>query len=179
MLLLLFLFRSELNHLTTNIWLSTLGWLPFPLSWLETTDLMTRWSSKSPHVTCSHSCPYFPWFPSCFSKPCVILVFGSMSEATTGKCIYIITNQVLQIITFRSFLYTYLLLLCLLIKLLWLQNNFRFEEYVFVKDVWPPNISFEQTNISLMSCAAAVIAAIVFSKGAPYRKPLFTNGIIS
>ena len=48
-----------------------------------------------------------------------------------------------------------------------------------MKGLWPPNVSYEQTNIFLMSCAAAVIAAIVFSKGAPYRKPLFTNGIIS
>ena len=30
-----------------------------------------------------------------------------------------------------------------------------------------------------MSCAAATIGAIVFSKGAPYRKPLYTNGIQS
>jgi hypothetical protein len=29
-----------------------------------------------------------------------------------------------------------------------------------------------------MSCAAATIGAIVFSKGAPYRKPLYTNGIM-
>ena len=54
---------------------------------------------------------------------------------------------------------------------------FRFESYVFEKGLWPPNPSYEQTNIFLMSCAAATIGAIVFSKGAPYRKPLYTNGI--
>ncbi len=42
--------------------------------------------------------------------------------------------------------------------------------------MWPPNESSEQTYIFLFSCAAATIAAIVFSKGAPYRKPLITNG---
>jgi len=53
-----------------------------------------------------------------------------------------------------------------------------FESYVFEEGLWPPNPSFEQTNIFLMSCAAATIGAIVFSKGAPYRKPLYTNGIM-
>ncbi|CAB4054635.1 ATP13A3_4_5 [Lepeophtheirus salmonis] len=38
---------------------------------------------------------------------------------------------------------------------------------------------YEQTNIFLLSGAAAVIAAIVFSKGTPYRKPLITNGIMA
>jgi len=58
-----------------------------------------------------------------------------------------------------------------------LYQIFRFESYVFEKGLWPPNPSYEQTNIFLMSCAAATIGAIVFSKGAPYRKPLYTNGI--
>jgi len=53
-----------------------------------------------------------------------------------------------------------------------------FEDYVFEKGLWPPNPSYEQTNIFLMSCAAATIGAVVFSKGAPYRKPLYTNGIM-
>jgi len=48
-----------------------------------------------------------------------------------------------------------------------------------VAEAWPPNKSYEQTNIFLMSCAAATIGAIVFSKGAPYRKPLYTNGMFS
>ena len=58
-------------------------------------------------------------------------------------------------------------------------THYRFESYVFEKGLWPPNPSYEQTNIFLMSCAAATIGAIVFSKGAPYRKPLYTNGILS
>ena len=49
---------------------------------------------------------------------------------------------------------------------------------VFVSGLWPPNSSYEQTNIFLLSCAAATIAAIVFSKGAPYRKPIYTNRIM-
>jgi hypothetical protein len=53
---------------------------------------------------------------------------------------------------------------------------FRFESYVFVPGLWPPAASYEQTNIFLLSCAASIIAAIVFSKGAPYRKPMYTNG---
>ncbi len=53
-----------------------------------------------------------------------------------------------------------------------------FEPYQFVAGLWPPNSSYEQTNIFLLSCAAATIAAIVFSKGAPYRKPLYTNKIM-
>ena len=53
---------------------------------------------------------------------------------------------------------------------------FRFVEYQFVPNLWPPNSSYEQTNIFLYACAAATIAAIIFSKGAPYRKPLYTNG---
>ncbi len=52
----------------------------------------------------------------------------------------------------------------------------RFEAYIFVSGLWPPAASYEQTNIFLLSCAASIIAAIVFSKGAPYRKPLYTNG---
>ena len=38
--------------------------------------------------------------------------------------------------------------------------------------------NFEQTNIFICSCAACVVASIVFSKGAPYRKHLFTNGML-
>jgi hypothetical protein len=49
-------------------------------------------------------------------------------------------------------------------------------EYQFVPNLWPPNSSYEQTNIFLYACAAATIAAVIFSKGAPYRKPLYTNG---
>jgi hypothetical protein len=52
----------------------------------------------------------------------------------------------------------------------------RFVEYQFVPNLWPPNSSYEQTNIFLYACAAATIAAIIFSKGPPYRKPLYTNG---
>ena len=52
----------------------------------------------------------------------------------------------------------------------------RFVPYQFEAGLWPPNPSFEQTIIFLFSCAAATVAAIVYSKGAPYRKPLFTNG---
>lgn len=53
----------------------------------------------------------------------------------------------------------------------------RFVKYEFVAGLWPPNSSYEQTNIFLYACAAATIAAIIFSKGAPYRKPLYTNGM--
>ena len=49
-------------------------------------------------------------------------------------------------------------------------------EYEFEKGLYPPKPSFEQTNIFILSCAACVVASIVFSKGAPYRKHLFTNG---
>jgi len=53
-----------------------------------------------------------------------------------------------------------------------------FVEYQFVKDLFPPNKSFEQTNIFLYGCAASVIGAIIYSKGAPYRKPIYSNGIM-
>ena len=52
----------------------------------------------------------------------------------------------------------------------------RYVEYEFEKGLYPPKPSFEQTNIFILSCAACVVASIVFSKGAPYRKHLFTNG---
>lgn len=61
----------------------------------------------------------------------------------------------------------------------YVQSQPWFVEYQFVPNLWPPNSSYEQTNIFLYACAAAVIAAIIFSKGAPYRKPLFTNGIMA
>ena len=51
----------------------------------------------------------------------------------------------------------------------------RFEAYEFVPNLWPPNRSYEQTNIFLYACAASVIAAVIYSKGAPYRKPIYTN----
>ena len=51
-----------------------------------------------------------------------------------------------------------------------------FVEYQFVQDLFPPNASYEQTNVFLYASAASVIGAIVFSKGAPYRKPLYSNG---
>lgn len=54
-----------------------------------------------------------------------------------------------------------------------------FVEYQFVPNLWPPNSSYEQTNIFLYACAAATIAAIIFSKGPPYRRPLYTNGIMA
>ena len=53
-----------------------------------------------------------------------------------------------------------------------------FVEYQFVQDLFPPNASYEQTNVFLYASAASVIGAIVFSKGAPYRKPLYSNGKI-
>lgn len=52
-------------------------------------------------------------------------------------------------------------------------------EYQFVKDLYPPNTSYEQTNIFLYACAATVIGAIIFSKGAPYRQPLYSNVIMA
>ena len=52
----------------------------------------------------------------------------------------------------------------------------RFVEYQFVQDLYPPNTSYEQTNIFLYACAASVIGAIIFSKGKPYRQPLYSNG---
>jgi len=61
----------------------------------------------------------------------------------------------------------------------YVQSQDWFVKYEFVSDLWPPNSSYEQTNIFLYACAAAVIAAILFSKGAPYRKPLYTNGIMA
>lgn len=60
----------------------------------------------------------------------------------------------------------------------YVQSQNWFEPYVFEAGVWPPNASYEQTNIFLLSCAAAVIGAIVFAKGAPYRTPIFKNGIM-
>merc|ERR1719357_391769 len=54
-----------------------------------------------------------------------------------------------------------------------------FVPYQFVKDLHPPNTSYEQTNIYLYACAATVIAAIIFSKGSPYRQPLYRNVIMS
>jgi len=53
-----------------------------------------------------------------------------------------------------------------------------FVEYQFVQDLYPPNTSYEQTNIFLYACAASVIGAIIFSKGEPYRKPLYSNVIM-
>lgn len=53
-----------------------------------------------------------------------------------------------------------------------------FVEYQFVQDLFPPNASYEQTNVFLYASAASVIGAIVFSKGAPYRKPLYSNVIM-
>ena len=58
------------------------------------------------------------------------------------------------------------------------QRLFRFEAYVFEKGKHPPNASYEQTSIFLYACAASVIAAIIYSKGAPYRRPLYSNGKI-
>ena len=51
-----------------------------------------------------------------------------------------------------------------------------FVQYQFVQDLFPPNASYEQTNVFLYASAASVIGAIIFSKGAPYRKPLYSNG---
>ena len=65
--------------------------------------------------------------------------------------------------------------LCYVAVWFYVQTQDWFEPYVFEAGVWPPNSSYEQTYIFLLSNAAAVIAAIVFSKGAPYRKPLYTN----
>ena len=63
-----------------------------------------------------------------------------------------------------------------IIIIYYILTHSRFEPYVFEAGVWPPNASYEQTNIFLLSCAAAVIGAIVFAKGAPYRTPIFKNG---
>ena len=51
-----------------------------------------------------------------------------------------------------------------------------FNQKYFLKNLFPPNPSYEQTNVFLYASAASVIGAIVFSKGAPYRKPLYSNG---
>jgi len=59
------------------------------------------------------------------------------------------------------------------------QTQEWFVPYEFVAGLWPPNPSYEQTQIFILSCNACVIASIVFSKGAPYRKHLFTNGIMA
>jgi len=61
----------------------------------------------------------------------------------------------------------------------YVQSQDWFVKYEFVAGLWPPNSSYEQTNIFLYACAAATIAAIIFSKGAPYRRPLYTNGIMA
>ena len=65
--------------------------------------------------------------------------------------------------------------MCYVAVWFYVQTQEWFVPYEFKAGLWPPNPSYEQTNIFLLSCAAAVIAAIVFSKGAPYRKPLYTN----
>lgn len=61
----------------------------------------------------------------------------------------------------------------------YVQMQSWFVPYKFEPGLWPPNPSYEQTCIFLLSCCAAVVAAIVFSKGSPYRKPLITNGIMA
>jgi len=60
----------------------------------------------------------------------------------------------------------------------YVRSQVWFVEYQFVQDLYPPNTSYEQTNIFLYACAASVIGAIIFSKGAPYRKPLYSNVIM-
>lgn len=58
----------------------------------------------------------------------------------------------------------------------YVQQQEWFVPYEFEAGLWPPKASFEQTNIFLMSCCACLVASVVFSKAAPYRKHLFTNG---
>jgi hypothetical protein len=41
--------------------------------------------------------------------------------------------------------------------MVFLWHVFRFVPYQFVKDLYPPNTSYEETNIFLYACAATVI----------------------
>ena len=90
--------------------------------------------------------------------------FGSMYRVKIG------TYTVIIIFFILNFFLRFIIIICYIL------THSRFEPYVFEAGVWPPNASYEQTNIFLLSCAAAVIGAIVFAKGAPYRTPIFKNG---
>ena len=91
--------------------------------------------------------------------------FGSMYRVKIGTYTVVIIFFILFFFFFR-----FIIIICYIL------THSRFEPYVFEAGVWPPNASYEQTNIFLLSCAAAVIGAIVFAKGAPYRTPIFKNG---
>ena len=61
-------------------------------------------------------------------------------------------------------------------KLLDYKHLARLDCFLFPKTTHFLFASYEQTNIYLYACAATVIAAIIFSKGSPYRQPLYRNG---
>ena len=54
-----------------------------------------------------------------------------------------------------------------------IQGKFKLTQPLIIATFYS---SYEQTNIFLYACAATVIAAIIFSKGSPYRQPLYRNG---
>ena len=54
-----------------------------------------------------------------------------------------------------------------------IQGKFKLPQPLIIATFYS---SYEQTNIFLYACAATVIAAIIFSKGSPYRQPLYRNG---
>ncbi|XP_069958111.1 polyamine-transporting ATPase 13A2 isoform X2 [Cherax quadricarinatus] len=50
-----------------------------------------------------------------------------------------------------------------------------FEPFVYKEYRWPPETSYENTTLIIMSFFSVIIGAFVYSHAAPYRKPIYTN----
>ncbi|CAL4078902.1 unnamed protein product, partial [Meganyctiphanes norvegica] len=54
-----------------------------------------------------------------------------------------------------------------------------FEPFVYVKGLWPSNPNYENTALSIVSFYTFVVGAFVFAHAHPFRKPIYTNYILS
>ena len=150
--------RSAPSRATISTWSSTSAWPPSPLSSSATLRHTHPSPNRSRPATSSPSCPCSPSSRSSSYRPWPTSSSGSTCSHSHG------ISVVQTWIDLRSWI-LYCILYCV-----------RYVKYQFEKNLWPPKSSYEQTNVFLYACAAAVIAAIIYSKGAPYRKPLYTNG---
>ncbi|XP_069170169.1 probable cation-transporting ATPase 13A4 isoform X1 [Procambarus clarkii] len=114
----------------------------------------------------------------------LLITIPSLVMGNTGAPAYLTpsppTQRILSFLPLAS-MFSFLILQALMYwaMLAYVRAQTWFEPFVYKEYTWPPVPSYENTTLIILNYFSVIIGVIVYSHSAPYRKPIFTNYLLT